>query len=96
MPTLATIAVRTRGFSNGRRAAGSDRRTSGRSRNTSASFAGPRRIGFSTSAERKRFEAEATCSTPSGRLTAHAQAVGPWTRTPFASAIPPRRIFSVM
>ena len=35
-----------------------------------------------------------TFSSPSGSRTAAAQAVGPWTRTPFARAMPPSRTFS--
>ena len=40
--------------------------------------------------------ATATLSSPSSVRTAHAHAVGPWTSTPFGSAIPPSRILSLM
>jgi hypothetical protein len=93
-PVAPAIAARTAGFWNGSWASGSRRRSSGRSAKTSARRAGPRRNGFVTSEERNRFRADATLSVPSGSLTAHAQDVGPCTRTPLPSAIPPRRIFS--
>jgi len=41
-----------------------------------------------------RFGSAATFTVPSSALIAHAQAVGPWTSTPFASAIPPSLSFS--
>src|SRR5512133_237499 len=91
---LPSMAASTRGRSNGSRASGSARRICGSSVITSASRAGPRRNGRSTSAARKRLRAETTFSSPSRVLTAQAHAVGPCTSTPFASAIPPSRIFS--
>src|SRR5207248_5669575 len=53
-----------------------------------------RSSGRSTSAALKRLYSETTFKVPSSRRTAHAQAFGPWTRTPFASAIPPSLSFS--
>ena len=58
--------------------------------------AGPRRSGLSILFATSHFGRAATFSVPSGRRTAHAQAVGPCTSTPLRSAIPPRRSFSAI
>src|SRR5581483_5420590 len=42
----------------------------------------------------KRLRPDATFSSPPSVRTAHAQAVGPWTSTPFGRANPPSRSFS--
>src|SRR5947209_2892121 len=91
---LASIDARTAGRWKGSFASGKARRTSGMIAIASSRRAGPRSNGRSISAARKRLRAEATFSSPSSVRIAHAQALGPCTRTPFASAIPPSRIFS--
>src|SRR5581483_9931825 len=91
---LTSIEPSTTGRSNARRASGSARRIRGSRSIASRSRAGPRRSGLVTSAPRTTFLPDATLSSPSGVRTATAQAVGPWTSTPFWSAIPPRRSFS--
>ncbi len=90
---LPSVVAMTDGRSNGRRASGSRRRTSGMTANDSASLSGPRTNGCWIPGANSRFRAEATLISPSSVRTAHAQAVGPWTSTPFESAIPPRRTF---
>ena len=61
--------------------------------NDSASRSGPRRNGCWIPAASTRLRAEATLISPSGVRIAQAQDVGPWTSTPFESAMPPRRTF---
>ena len=80
------------GRSNGSRASGSLRRSSGIIANDSASRSGPRRNGVWTPGANRRLRADATLISPDGVRIAHAHAVGPCTSTPFESAIPPRRI----
>ena len=90
------MAASTLGFSNGKRACGSARRTVGRSANASARRIGPRRIGIFRRATGARCGLcpDATCSVPSSSRTAQPHAVGPWTSTPFWSAMPPSRTVS--
>ena len=91
----ATTAAATRGRSNGNRASGSARRTSGRTANASASRSGPRTNGVVTPGAKRRFTPDAERIDPSGARTAAPHAVGPCTRTPFESAMPPSRSFSM-
>ena len=67
----------------------------GSSRSASASRAGPRRIGFLIRDACRRLRADATSILPSSCRIAHAHECGPCTSTPFGSAIPPSRIFSL-
>ena len=83
----------TRQSSNGSRASGRRRRTSGSTAIASASFSGPRTSGAlaASSGAIRGFGSEATAISPSGPRTAAAQWVGPWISSPLRSAIPPRR-----
>jgi hypothetical protein len=91
---LAPMAPATAGSSNGIFASGRRRFIAGRTANASSRRAGPRSRGCFTSAARIFLYADSTRTSPSGNRTAHAHELGPWTSTPFASAIPPRRSFS--
>ena len=73
---------------------GSERRIRGRSAKASSSRIGPRSNGLVTPAPRTLFLPEATRSSPWPVRTATAHEVGPWTSTPFCSAMPPRRTLS--
>jgi len=90
---VPSIAARIPGRWNGSFASGTRRPIRGRRRSASSIRAGPRRIGFVTSAPRSVFASATTFNVSSGSRTAQAHDVGPWTRTPFGSAIPPNRIF---
>ena len=68
---------------------GSARRTCGRRAKTSASLAGPRRIGFVISDELKPLALRHDLQLAARESTSHPHDVGPWTSTPFGSAIPP-------
>ena len=91
---LPTIVASTRGRSKGSFASGRRRFSCGSKSITSASRAGPRSSGCSTSEARNRFASATIFTSPARVRTAHAQAVGPWTSTPLESAIPPSRILS--
>ncbi len=92
---VAAVAPRTRLSSKGRRAERIRLRTSGSTSIDSASLIGPRRPG--TLATRpgtsSGLRSEATSIEPSGRRTAAAQWVGPWTSRPLRRAMPPSRSF---
>ena len=85
----------TRGRSNGNLASGNARLTSGMTARASARRKGPRTNGVETLSPKRRFGPEAARIEPSCARTAAPQDVGPWTRTPFESAIPPSRSFSI-
>ncbi len=91
----ATRATATDGRSNGRRASGSPRFIAGRTANASASRIGPRTNGTESPSRMRGFVPEAVLIVPSGSRTAAPQVCGPWTRTPFWRAMPPRRSFSM-
>src|SRR5680860_458778 len=93
---VVPIAPRTRKSSNGRRAAGSRRRTSGSTTIASASLSGPRRPGsrLASFGASRGLRCEATCTWPSLSRTAAAQWVGPWISRPLRRAMPPSRSFS--
>ena len=94
LPSIA--AEHARALASAARASGSARFTCGSSANASASRAGPRSSGFVTlEAARRRLRRATTFSSPSSVRMAHAQAVGPCTSTPFASAMPPSRTLSL-
>ena len=80
----------------GSRASGSARFTRGRNANASTSRAGPRSSGLAIVRARQplALARRPSAGRPAVR-TAHAHDVGPWTSTPFASAMPPSRIFLV-
>ena len=91
---LPAIAATTRPCLKGSPASGSARRTAGSTASASPTRAGTRSRGDCTSLERNVFSADATFTLPSSVRIAHAQACGPCTSTPFASAMPPSLIFS--
>src|SRR4051794_27506360 len=92
MPTAARTPLRW----NGSRASGSPARSCGSTANASIRRSGPRRSGTSTSAAISRLRAATTFSVPSSSRTAAAHEVGPWTRTPLPSAMPPNLTGSSM
>ena len=92
---LASVAASTRGplerqarLRQAPAQLGEERRTT---RRAAAARAG---TGSSRRGAKSRLRPDATLTSPSSLRTAHAHAVGPCTSTPFASAIPPRRILS--
>src|SRR5438132_6512445 len=91
----AATALRTAGRWNGSLASGSARRTSGSTAKDSASRSGPRTSGTCTPGANLRFRPEADLIVPSGSRPAHPRAVGPWTSTPLARAMPPSRTCSM-
>src|SRR3989454_4162409 len=91
---LPSIAATTAGRWNGSFASGSACLICGMIAMASSRRTGPRSSGLSTLLARRRLRWAATFSCPSSVRIAQAQAVGPCTSTPFASAIPPSRSFS--
>ena len=91
-PTPAAASdARTAGRWNANRAWWRFRRTRGSTSSASSSLAGPRTTGPFHGNSRLR--PLATSISPPSVRTAAAHDVGPWTSTPFASAMPPRRSF---
>ncbi len=92
---VAAVAPRTRLSSNGMRAERIRLRTSGSTSIDSASLIGPRRPGALATrpGTSSGLRSEATSIEPSGRRTAAAQWVGPWTSRPLRRAMPPSRSF---
>src|SRR5690242_1367321 len=82
--------------SKGSLASGRLRLRRGRTAKASTRRAGPRSNGTLMRDPISRFLSAAIFSLPSSVRTAHAQAVGPCTSTPFPRAIPPRRSLSLL
>src|SRR4051812_23245161 len=90
----AIIAPTTFASWNGSRASGSARLTSGMTTIASPRRTTPRTPASFSTALARGLRPEAVAIVPSRRRTAAAQCVGPWTRRPLRSAMPPRRSLS--